>query len=68
MSEQTYIHGTEPSEQARLALLNRLTNGPFVEFLQVRPGLRVLEVGLEVSGARRGLGCSRRKWQVRLTG
>ena len=45
MSQQTYIHGTEPSEQARLALLNRLTNGPFVEFLQVRPGMRVLEVG-----------------------
>jgi SAM-dependent methyltransferase len=45
MSEQTYIHGTEPSEQARLALLNRLTNGPFVKFLQVRPGMRVLEVG-----------------------
>jgi len=45
MSEQTYIHGTEPSEQARLALLNRLTNGPFVEFLQVRPEMRILEVG-----------------------
>src|ERR1051325_5795377 len=43
--EQTYIHGTEPSEQARLALLNRLTNEPFVEFLQVRPGMRILEVG-----------------------
>lgn len=42
---QTYIHGTEPSEQARLALLNRLTNGPFIEFLQVRPGMRILEVG-----------------------
>src|SRR6188768_3288127 len=45
MSEQTYIHGTAPAEQARLALLNRLTNGPFVEFLQVRPNMRVLEVG-----------------------
>ena len=45
MSNQTYIHGTEPSEQARLALLNRLTNEPFVEFLQVRPGMRILEVG-----------------------
>jgi SAM-dependent methyltransferase len=45
MSEQTYIHGTKPSEQARLALLNRLTNGPFVEFLQVRSGMRILEVG-----------------------
>lgn len=41
----SYIHGTAPSEQARLALLNRLTNGPFVEFLQVGPGMRVLEVG-----------------------
>ncbi len=45
MSEQTYIHGTDPAEQARLTLLNRLTNGLFVEFLQVRPGMQVLEVG-----------------------
>jgi ubiquinone/menaquinone biosynthesis C-methylase UbiE len=40
-----YIHGTSPLEQARLARLNRLTNGPFLEFLHVRPGMRVLEVG-----------------------
>jgi SAM-dependent methyltransferase len=40
-----YIHGTAPSEQARLALLNRLTNPAFVEFLRVPPGARVLEVG-----------------------
>ena len=29
----TYIHGTEPGEQQRLAALNRLTNRAFVEFL-----------------------------------
>jgi SAM-dependent methyltransferase len=40
-----YIHGTDASEQARLKLLNRLTNGPFVEFLRVQPRMRVLEVG-----------------------
>jgi SAM-dependent methyltransferase len=40
-----YIHGTERSEQARLAALNALTNPAFVEFLQVAPGARVLEVG-----------------------
>ena len=45
MEEATYIHGTAPDEQARLAKLNRLTNRPFVEFLQVEPGMRVLEVG-----------------------
>jgi len=45
MSEHSYIHGTAPSEQARLALLNRLTNGPFVEFLGVQAQMRVLEVG-----------------------
>lgn len=46
MSETaTYIHGTEPGEQQRLAALNRLTNHKFVEFLNVEPGLRVLEVG-----------------------
>jgi ubiquinone/menaquinone biosynthesis C-methylase UbiE len=41
----TYIHGTEPSEQDRLVLLNRLTNDRFVAFLDVPPGARVLEVG-----------------------
>lgn len=40
-----YIHGTDPSEQGRLAALNRLTNEPFVRFLGVTPGARVLEVG-----------------------
>ena len=40
-----YIHGTDPSEQGRLALLNRLTNRAFIDFLQVGPGDRVLEIG-----------------------
>ena len=41
----TYIHGTEPSEQERLAGLNRLSNRAFVEFLRVPSGSQVLEVG-----------------------
>ena len=45
MAETTYIHGTTKSEQARLAALNRLTNGPFLEFLRIEPGMQVLEVG-----------------------
>jgi len=45
MSQGTYIHGTEPSEQERLASLNRMTNGPFLQFLNIVPGMRVLEVG-----------------------
>ncbi len=45
MAEATYIHGVASSEQARLAELNRLTNGPFLEFLAVESGWRVLEVG-----------------------
>jgi ubiquinone/menaquinone biosynthesis C-methylase UbiE len=40
-----YIHGVEPSEQARLAALNRITNAGFVEFLNVKDGARILEVG-----------------------
>ena len=42
---ETYIHGTEPSEQLRLTTLNRLTNQRFLDFLDVRPSMRVLEVG-----------------------
>ncbi len=45
MPEHRYIHGTEPSEQDRLAGLNAMTNAAFVRFLHVSPGSRVLEVG-----------------------
>ena len=46
MSEgATYIHGTKPAEQERLAELNRLTNRAFVEWLKVQPDTKVLEVG-----------------------
>ena len=41
----TYIHGTEPPEQKRLAELNRLTNDTFLAFLDVPAEARVLEVG-----------------------
>jgi len=41
----SYIHGTEPLEQQRLVDLNRLTNEAFVEFAEIRPGTRVLDVG-----------------------
>ena len=45
MARSVYIHGTAPSEQSRLAALNRLTNRAFIDFLGIEPGLRVLEVG-----------------------
>jgi SAM-dependent methyltransferase len=45
MSKDIYIHGTEPSEQERLAGLNRMTNAAFIRFLDVAPRSRVLEVG-----------------------
>jgi SAM-dependent methyltransferase len=45
VSGGTYIHGTDPDEQARLAKLNALTNRTFIDFLQVPDGSRVLEVG-----------------------
>ena len=45
MSKDIYIHGTEPSEQERLAGLNRMTNAAFIQFLDVAPRSHVLEVG-----------------------
>ena len=45
MNQVTYIHGTDPNEQTRLAELNRLTNRSFVQFLNPPPGAQVLEVG-----------------------
>ncbi len=43
--ESAYIHGTCPKEQARLSLLNDLTNASFLDFLDIKPGDFVLEVG-----------------------
>jgi len=40
-----YIHGTDLSEQHRLAELNRLSNRPFIDFLRSASEARVLEVG-----------------------
>jgi ubiquinone/menaquinone biosynthesis C-methylase UbiE len=45
MEKATYIHGTESAEQARLRLLNELTNRPFIEFLELEETSFVLEVG-----------------------
>lgn len=45
MSEAKYIHGTNPEEQNRLAKLNEMTNSSFLEFLELSPDSRVLEVG-----------------------
>lgn len=43
--ESIYIHGTHPEEQTRLSLLNDLTNASFLDFMEIRPGDSVLEVG-----------------------
>ena len=57
----TYIHGTDPSEQDRLAKLNAMTNSAFVSFLRPGDGDRVLEVGS-------GLGLLAREVAGRVTG
>jgi SAM-dependent methyltransferase len=43
--ESTYIHGTHPEEQTRLSLLNDLTNASFLDFIEIKPGDSILEVG-----------------------
>lgn len=43
--ESIYIHGTHPEEQTRLSLLNDLTNASFLDFLEIKSGDSVLEVG-----------------------
>ena len=45
MPNSSYIHGTAPDEQARLAALNRMTNAPFVDFLALEGHESVLEIG-----------------------
>src|SRR2546425_7191050 len=43
--EHAYIHGTDATEQERLAALNALTNEPFLRFLDLKVTDTVLEVG-----------------------
>lgn len=45
MGKNVYIHGVHSEEQGRLRLLNRLTNPPFLDFVQVANGDQVLELG-----------------------
>jgi ubiquinone/menaquinone biosynthesis C-methylase UbiE len=42
--ESTYIHGTDPEEQERLALMNEIINRASVAELGVRGGARILEL------------------------
>ena len=41
----SYIHGSEPEEQARLAKLNQLINSRCLSLLEIRGGERILDVG-----------------------
>lgn len=45
MSDEKYIHGTEHTEQTRLAVLNKMTNKSFLDFLILEEKDRVLEIG-----------------------
>ena len=45
MGYATYIHGTDSAEQARLTLLNRLTNQAFIDFLSLGDVSSILEIG-----------------------
>jgi hypothetical protein len=44
MANNAYIHGTDSSEQERLALLNRLTNHAFLDFLSLADARSILEI------------------------
>jgi ubiquinone/menaquinone biosynthesis C-methylase UbiE len=45
MSDDSYVHGTHPEEQARLTRLNVLLNQGSLRELAARPGERMLDVG-----------------------
>lgn len=40
-----YIHGTDPDEQYRLSKLNTIINAESFPMLELKPGMRVLDVG-----------------------
>jgi ubiquinone/menaquinone biosynthesis C-methylase UbiE len=41
----SYLHGSEPDEQRRLAAMNDLVNVPLVRWLRLQGGERILDVG-----------------------
>lgn len=41
----SYIHGSDPTEQARLAKLNELINTRCITLMPVKPGDRIIDVG-----------------------
>src|SRR5205085_7417105 len=43
--ERAYLHGTSPSEQGRLSLLNRLMNDAAMRELAIRPGDSIVDFG-----------------------
>lgn len=45
MAESVYIHGTDPEEQERLSLLNRLLNDAALQCLSLSGGERILDLG-----------------------
>jgi SAM-dependent methyltransferase len=45
VTSSCYVHGTDPAEQTRLSLLNRLVNAPCLREARVLPGERILDVG-----------------------
>ena len=45
MSEGSYLHGSAPDEQRRLAKMNDLLNAPLLRELRLQGNERVLDVG-----------------------
>src|SRR5258708_38919985 len=54
-SGATYLHGTSPSEQGRLSLLNRLMNEAALDKLSLRGGEKVVDFGSGLGQLSRGI-------------
>jgi len=50
MPSDTYIHGTAPDEQARLARLNDMINRRCLDELALAPGQRIIDIGSGLGG------------------
>jgi len=53
--DEHYVHGTEPAEQQRLSLLNRLVNDESLRAIGLAGGERILDVGCGLGQFSRGL-------------
>ena len=62
--ERAYLHGTSPSEQGRLSLLNRLMNEAAMRELAIRPGDSIVDFGCGLAQLSLQMAFATSSWEI----